>query len=324
MYVYIMGKLYECDFCHKVFNQKKNLDNHMNKRVPCTIEKENNNFKCPCCFKLFTRYCNLKNHLELICKVKQNQENNDDKLDKIKNLENVILELKKEMTEIKKKNFEGDNLSITNTNSNIINDENILKEFLEFKQKELLKLNQNTNSNNSLTHSSINSNNNINNIDNSIKTQQNVFFTNYTGNGMPPLSVEDIEPILKRGFQIPIELTRAIHFNPKYPEYHNIYLPKPDEKRAMVFRDGMWKSINRDDIIDDLYEHKRAYVVENLDKYKEKLNTAKQKSLQRWLDAEETDQSVINTKKDLQYLLYDNRHIVIGRKKKYEKNITNY
>jgi hypothetical protein len=303
-------KIFTCEDCGKNFKQQLDLEKHKNRRIPCSIKRKDKKFECDNCGKTYTRYNGLKEHAQT-CKKENKKENKSESesenininINKNKNI-NLETNLKPnpeiEMIELKRKLLE------------------LEKVMLEMKKNEINIQNPNLNSNSNNTI-----NNSINNTDNSINNSnfnnQNVFLANYTGTGMPPLSVDDIEPILKRGFQIPIELTRAIHFNPKYPEYHNIYLPKPDEKRAMVFKDGMWKSINRDDIIDDIYEHKRAYVVENLDKYKTKLNAAKQKSLQRWLDAEENDQSVLNTKKDLQYLLYDNRHIVIDRKKNYEK-----
>jgi hypothetical protein len=295
-----------CDSCGKRFKNFLSLEKHKNKPAPCFIKREGKCFKCDFCLKTFTRHQNLKYHLEKSCKNKINNINNNNAINN-----SEILELKKELEEIKKQLKESQQ---EKQNNNLIPSNNNTNTLANNSNNNMASCSNNNMTNSTIATSSYNTDNSINN------TQQNVYFSNYTGNGMPPLSIEEIEPILKRGFQIPIELTRAIHFNPKYPEYHNIFLPKADEKRAMVYRDGMWKSINRDDIIDDIYEHKRAYVVENLDKYKKKLNASKQKSLQRWLDAEESDQSVINTKKDLQYLLYDNRHVVIERKKNYEKS----
>ena len=34
----------------------------------------------------------------------------------------------------------------------------------------------------------------------------------------------DILKCLKKGFYSTIYLTEAVHFNPKYPEYHNVYI----------------------------------------------------------------------------------------------------
>lgn len=35
-------------------------------------------------------------------------------------------------------------------------------------------------------------------------------------------------------FNSTLKLTDTIHFNPKHPEYHNIYIPSMKDKYAMV------------------------------------------------------------------------------------------
>jgi hypothetical protein len=125
----------------------------------------------------------------------------------------------------------------------------------------------------------------------------------------------EILAIMKRGFQAPVELTRKIHFNPKFPEYHNIYIPKINEKYGMVFMNDDWRLIDKNELIDDIYENKRDFIVQNYDKFSGQLNEYKKKSLNRWLNADDDDISVINTKNDIKRLLYDNRHMAMEKKR---------
>jgi hypothetical protein len=303
-----MSKNFGCYKCGKFFAQSAHLQKHLNRKFSCDKKidvdgkdkncdeikkgKEKNKFSCDICNKSFTRKCNLEYHKNHSCKFDRNMIlNKDDKIKKLeeenlrlKNLESEIIELKKTMDEIKNNNLSKQNITNSLHNNN----------------------NNNKNKNTKINSDNIN--------------QQNFFLNNYTGNGMPPLTPEQIEPLLKRGFQTPVELTRAIHFNPNFPEYHNIYLPKINEKNAAIFIDGKWQITDRDDIIEDIYEHKRSFVLENLDKYLNKIDETKQKSLKRWLNTvDNEDESIINTKKDIQRLLYNNRHMVMDRKKAIEK-----
>jgi hypothetical protein len=112
------------------------------------------------------------------------------------------------------------------------------------------------------------------------------------------------------------ELTRKIHFNPKFPEFHNIYIPRINERYGMIFMDDDWKIMDKDDLVDDIYENKRAFVIENLETYINQLDEFKKKSLKRWLDRDDDDdEAVINTKNDIKKLLYDNRKMAMARKK---------
>jgi hypothetical protein len=109
-----------------------------------------------------------------------------------------------------------------------------------------------------------------------------------------------------------------IHFNPKYPEYHNIFIPKINERYGMKYIDGDWTLIEKNELVDDVYEDKKEYVVENLDDFIEHLDENKKRSLNRWLDTEDDNESVKNTKEDIKKLLYENRKMAMDRKKELE------
>jgi hypothetical protein len=87
----------------------------------------------------------------------------------------------------------------------------------------------------------------------------------------------------------------------------------------MIYTNDDWKLMDKDDLIEEIYEDKRAYVVENLDIFINQLDEFKKKSLKRWLDRDDDDVSVKNTKEDIKRLLFDNRKMAMERKKELEK-----
>jgi hypothetical protein len=257
-------KKFGCVNCGKKFSKRQHLEYHENKIKPCkplSENKENNennennesNYnetnlpnplfhqidsnlmrkyldecKCIYCKKEFTRKNNLIYHIKYNCKkVKEIEEEKHQIFIKLKEKEDLrIKKLEEELSKIKE-NFEVK-----------------LKE----KDKEIYDLKKNAgkikkvlnNTTNSNSHN-VNTDNSIKNIDNSINTQnnnnnlQNIYLMNYNANNMPALTNNEIVETLKRGFQTPVELTRKIHFNPKFPEYHNIYIPRINERYGIFF-----------------------------------------------------------------------------------------
>jgi hypothetical protein len=87
----------------------------------------------------------------------------------------------------------------------------------------------------------------------------------------------------------------------------------------MIYLDDDWKITDRDELVNDIYENKRAYVVENLETFISQLDENKKKSLKRWLDRDDNDESIINTKEDIKKVLFNGRHMAMARKKELEK-----
>jgi hypothetical protein len=302
---------------------KKNLpldtqENHNTKKIidAKTMEEYLNNKKCIYCEKQFTRKDNVLTHIKNSCvKVKEIEEKKHQIFTKLKALEEENQKLKEKMDK-KDEDFE---------KKLDKHAREMQKKFQKEFQKELRKgIEKGVNkiiNNNTISNSNNNSNNT--NIDNSINnsqlnTQQNIYLANYGPNNMPALTNDEIVTALKRGFQTPVELTRKIHFNPKFPEFHNIYIPRINERYGMVYTNDDWKIMDKDDLVEDIYENKRAFVIENLDTFINQLDEFKKKSLKRWLDRDDDDESVKNTKDDIKKLLFDNRKMAMTRKKELE------
>jgi hypothetical protein len=338
---------HNCHKCGKKFKRKEYLIKHLNKKNKCDQEiivkpdeiikeeikdkikeeKSNDNEinainlhkymeqnKCIYCQKEFSRKYSVMYHIKNNCK--KVKEINDTKLkifNELKEKEKKINELEEENKKLK------ESVIFKNNNENTYLHEKIIE-----MQKMINELKNNTiisnsissvNANNTLSNNTLSNNTLINNSNNKI---QNIQLNNYNGFGMPPLLEEEILPILKRGFQAPVELTKLVHFNPKYPEFHNVYIYKINEKHAMIYKDDNWKLIDKNNLVDDIYEHKRDYIISNLDTFIDKLDKFKIKALKRWLNTPDEDEGVKNTKEDIKKLLYDYRHMVIEKKKELE------
>ena len=90
-------KTYDCNKCDKSFNFKSDLDRHMNRKISCNIDEKNAQIQikktCVYCNKILTRIDSMPKHLTF-CKEKQIN-------DKKKDDEQIIIQLTKEIHEIK-------------------------------------------------------------------------------------------------------------------------------------------------------------------------------------------------------------------------------
>lgn len=126
---------------------------------------------------------------------------------------------------------------------------------------------------------------------------------------------KDIMSAINFGYHTPIKLTEIVHFNPKYPEYHNIYISNTKDKYAMVYDGTKWSLIFKSDVVDQLYDNYRSYVEENIDVFYESLNQSRKNALKRWLNTPDEDPKTKNTKELIKLMLYNLRDIPMQTKK---------
>ena len=91
------------------------------------------------------------------------------------------------------------------------------------------------------------------------------------------MSKIDKNEIIKNlnGFFTPLQLTDAIHFNPKHPEHHNIYISSMKSQYAMEYDGKEWTLIMKNDLIDKLYDQKKNFIEDDHEKVKEVKNKMK-------------------------------------------------
>jgi hypothetical protein len=273
-----------CDKCLKPFAYKHSLAKHIKKKV-CEGKQYNDvdsKFKCTFCGKGFSIATSMYRHVNHTCKVKKNEDKKKDEiyerlLDLEKKSEKIDI-LEKENKKLKRKVISLEKKS-NQSISNIIN---------------------NT------------TNNDTKNINNGI-----VAHINLIGYGKEDISKIDTKEILRAmqaGYDSTIKLTETLHFNPKYPEYHNIYITNVKDKYAMMFDGNDWNLTMKDELIDKIYDDKKNYIEENMDVFLNSLTLSRIRALERWLGTNDDDKRINKIKNDIKLLLYNKRNIIIDKR----------
>ena len=141
-------------------------------------------------------------------------------------------------------------------------------------------------------------------------TVNNIILVGYGKEDLSKLNNADILKALQGGFYSTLKLTEAVHFNPKHPEYHNIYISNMKDKYAMMFDGNIWMLTTKEDLINQIYEDKKNYIEENLEEFIESLSESRKKALDRWLDTDDDDAKIKEIKNNIKLLLYNSRKLV--------------
>lgn len=105
-------------------------------------------------------------------------------------------------------------------------------------------------------------------------------------------------------------LIEKVHFNPKKPENHNIYISNIKNNYIMLYKDGQWNIVDRKYQIDDLYEFNELVLEQWYDENKEK-NPELIKSFERYLQNKmDTDNTINDVKHQILLLLYNKRNMI--------------
>jgi hypothetical protein len=155
-------------------------------------------------------------------------------------------------------------------------------------------------------------NNNTINTGTVHNTTNNIVIVGHGKEDMSKIDSADILKVLKNGYNSTIHLTETVHFNPKYPEFQNVYISNMKDKYAMMYDGKKWMLITKEALIDKIYNNKRNFIEENLDKFVESLPKQYVKSLNRWLDTDEEDPRITQIKSDIKLLLYNSRDIPLN------------
>jgi hypothetical protein len=343
---------YRCDNCFKVFDKKSNFKAHLERKNKCSpledsSENDNKNFST----QLHTNQGNFHTIPQNYSLIPQNfhtiphnfhtNENlqqplsNDLIKEKLLDLtcaycdkkftrkDAVIRHMKNFCVQVKKIENEKDVIMQKLLDKMIViekQNESLQKEIKEIKNNNSTSTNTNNTSNTSNTNINNINNGNINNgIVNNIDNKQNIILVGYNKEDLSKIDIQKFVKLLKRGFQAPIELTKAVHFNPELPEYHNIYIPKMNEKYALCYTNNYWKVFDKDELAEDIYENKRAYIIDKWEDFADQLTDMQKKALKRWLQSND-DKDIKILKDDIKKVLYENRHLAIKAKKNMEDN----
>ena len=163
-------------------------------------------------------------------------------------------------------------------------------------------------------------NNNTNNITNNI--QNNIKLLNYKETDTSHLTENDYVKCLEHyNFCVP-HLIRKIHFNPKKPENHNIYISNLKNSYVMIYINNKWKVKNRDETILRMIDDKQVILEKKIQEWVESgIQYPKvMAKFSRYIEKREEDDVINAIKEDIKLMLYNNRNMIIENNKRISQN----
>ena len=274
-----------CTDCERTFSSRSSYMYHITNKV-CY---KDHGHECKYCHKIFSHRNSMYRHMRISCK-----ERNDFSDDSEESEDTSISPADKMMEEMRSKLQEFDAMKERIAN--------LEKENKELKGPENTVVADSVAVNNGIIH---NGEGDINLIVNVV-----------------PFGKEDLSRINKTemlkvfagGFNSTLRLTETTHFNPRYPEFHNVYISSMKNKYAMTYDGNDWQLVMKDELIDTLYDRKRDYIEENLDEFLDSLTNSQTKALQRWMDGGDDHPYVRKIKNDMKLMLYNKRKMAIENK----------
>jgi hypothetical protein len=270
--------IFQCKTCKKEFNCKRDYENHLNRKNPCSPEKrilsEIKGLICPYCNEKFSVEQNLKRHLK----------NKSCKLNKIQLFQNI----------------QDENGNIINVNE-YLKDPKILNTILEIvggKKNENNNLNLINNLNQNIDNSNKNTlNSTVNNLNANIQNTNNniVFLSPFGKEGrikIPKKLLHCLYRNLEEG--IP-KLVKYIHYNDEFPQYQNIQGKGYDSSIVSIYDGENWILKRKDEAIESLIKEKKEIFDDFFDELEEnKHSKLNQKIIQNYNKQSDKLDAVLN------------------------------
>jgi hypothetical protein len=142
--------------------------------------------------------------------------------------------------------------------------------------------------------------------------QQNINILAYKDTDISHLTDNDYLKCLKHSnFCIP-HLIEKIHFNPKKPENHNIYISNLKNNYVMIYDGHKWNIKDRDESIQDLIDENEVFIEQKLEEWIENGNQYPDimKKFKRYLEKKENDKVLNKIKNEIKLILFNNRDLI--------------
>jgi hypothetical protein len=273
----------QCDKCDKCFARKSNLQCHVDNNSCKMVVK----IKCPYCIKMYTSKQSMDRHVRSNCNGKKEiDEKNSDRQKTFDELVKNQLKLQNDVEVLKNQ-------------LKLQNDVEVLK-------KENTKLKETIKSGNTIMVAGEINTGNV------TKNTINNFLIGYGKEDLSKINRDEMVDGVKDGFYSTVSLLDTIHFNPEYPEYHNVYISSMKNKYAMMYDGTNWTLVMKADLINKLYMDKRNYIEENLDDFLDSLTNSQKNALDRWMNTDEDHKKIKEIKNKIKLLLYNKRNIVLN------------
>ena len=198
---------------------------------------------------------------------------------------------------------------ILNNNFDMINEINKLKkEIVELKEQlKLITIGDNNSNNNNNTINNTNTTNNTNNITININAfdNPNISF----------LTDKDYKQCINRIINSVPELIKKIHFNPKHPENHNMYVSNKRNDEIHCYDGNKWILGNKNELVNDLIQRNEDILsdwIEDASMHKDNKLTEK---FEKYLKLREEDDVLDKIIKKVKLEFYNNKNTILKTKK---------
>jgi polyhydroxyalkanoate synthesis regulator phasin len=142
--------------------------------------------------------------------------------------------------------------------------------------------------------------------------QNNIKLLAYDKTDISDLTEKDFIKCFNHNNMCVPHLLKRIHFNRKKPENHNVLLSNLKSGHIMLYDGKQWNTYNRDEVIDDMFDEKHDILEQ---KYEEWVDIGKDfpilyHKFRRYLEKINNDVVMKKIKKEMKFVLYNNRNVV--------------
>ncbi len=260
-------------------------------------------YKCSFCDKDFSRKDSLKRHLKT-CKEKKKDETVKESMEELVKLLNEKEKQLKESQKEKEKQLKESEKKDKQLAKILSDKDKQLMDELKKRDKQIEELIKKA--------GIVNSNNVTNNIQNNFK------LLNYKETDTSHLTENDYVKCLEHyNFCVP-HLIKKIHFNPKKPENHNIYISNLKNSYVMIYINNKWKVKNRDETISRMIDDKQIILEKKIQEWVESgIQYPKVMArFSRYIEKREENDVINAIKEDIKLMLYNNRNMIIENNKR--------
>ena len=142
--------------------------------------------------------------------------------------------------------------------------------------------------------------------------QQNIKILAYNNTDISHLTDQDYLQCLNRSNMVIPNLIKRIHFNPKKPENHNIYISNIRNKYIMVYDGNKWNLSNQNETIEELIDKNEVVIEQKLEEWVENGREYPEimKKFNRYLEKKEKDEVINKVKEEIKLVLFNNRKVI--------------
>ena len=147
------------------------------------------------------------------------------------------------------------------------------------------------------------------------QVNQEIKILAYKDTDLSHLTDKDYLKCIKHSnFCVP-NLIEKIHFNPKKPENHNIYISNLKNNYAMIYNGSKWMICDREDSIQSLIDQNEGILEQKIEEWLENGNEYPEimKKFNRYIEKKEDDRVLNKVKNEIRLMLFNNRDMISSK-----------